>query len=606
MGKNSTGDKDLFGREFVVPVDTEHKASECGFHTLCVTANPHMRAFHTSWFGFFASFYSTFAAAALNPYIIPDLNMSAEEWGNGNIAAVLGTIFFRLVMGWICDTFGARRGLAYLLLGTMPACIIMMFVQVPWLFILLRCVIGFSLATFVACQTWCAQMFAKKVVGIANATAAGWGNLGGGVTNLTMPLVFLIMMSFTGNDESLAWRLCYIVPTAFHIVGGIMCLTARDLPDGNFKELEAAKAKQPSKSKAVLSVGFSNINAWIFTLTYGFCFGVELTMNSTAAKYFYRYHGLTPVISGICASMWGMMNLFARSLGGWLSDWSSARWGIRGRLWSCWIVQTLEGVLCICLGAVTIGFDAPYARTSVGGDTVEAWANLGNDMIRADLGMPTGWVNLNASCHDSGTTVPLTISACDTLSAKLDDAMRSCLRISPDEINVLRQTPPAPFNTNYNCISNSNTVAPVMVFVILFSLCVQAAEGLHYGLVPYVSRPALGVVSGMVGAGGNTGAVIAGSVFFKGQFRTDEGIINLGIMIIAVTALLFFIYFEGDEGGAMLVKANGLGSYSPQIVKPPADYRGADVMDFAAAKEHLAKDKSSTTAPQVEVEVAKS
>ena len=36
-------------------------------------------------------------------------------------------------------------------------------------------------------------------------------------------------------------------------------------------------------------VGCSNINAWIFTLTYGFCFGVELTMNSVAARYFYQY-----------------------------------------------------------------------------------------------------------------------------------------------------------------------------------------------------------------------------------------------------------------------------------------------------------------------------
>ena len=29
---------------------------------------------------------------------------------------------------------------------------------------------------------------------------------------------------------------------------------------------------------------------------------------------------------------------------------------------------------------------------------------------------------------------------------------------------------------------------------------IQAAEGLHYGIVPYVSRPALGIVSGMVSA----------------------------------------------------------------------------------------------------------
>lgn len=115
-------------------------------------------AFHTSWFGFFASFYSTFAAPALNAYIVPDLGLTGSEIQTSNSAAVGGTIFFRLAMGLICDKFGARRGLGFLLLGTTPAIVGMMFATGPIAYILLRCIIGFSLATFVACQTWCAQM----------------------------------------------------------------------------------------------------------------------------------------------------------------------------------------------------------------------------------------------------------------------------------------------------------------------------------------------------------------------------------------------------------------------------------------------------------------
>mgnify|MGYP002633993180 CR=1 FL=1 len=112
-----------------------------------------MRAFHTSWFGFFTSFYSTYAAAPLVAYIMPDLKLTEFEWGISGTFAVMGTIFFRLAMGVICDTFGARKGLGFLLIGTMPALILMMFVNSAWQFIALRCVIGFSLATFVACQT---------------------------------------------------------------------------------------------------------------------------------------------------------------------------------------------------------------------------------------------------------------------------------------------------------------------------------------------------------------------------------------------------------------------------------------------------------------------
>ena len=138
------------------------------------------------------------------------------------------------------------------------------------------------------CQVWCTQQFSKSIVGLANATAGGWGNLGGGITNLVMVFIFRGFMSAT-DDEDQSWRLCFLVPLALHVIGGVMALTGRDLPDGNFKELEMSGAKQKSDPTIVLKVGASNVNAWILTLTYGFCFGVELTMTNVAAMYFYEY-----------------------------------------------------------------------------------------------------------------------------------------------------------------------------------------------------------------------------------------------------------------------------------------------------------------------------
>ena len=145
-----------------------------------------------------------------------------------------------------------------------------------------------------------------------------------------------------------------------------------------------------------------------------------------------------------------------------------------------------------------------------------------------------------------------------------------------------------PFNRGGDaekCIQHQGAAGMSVLCMILFSLCVQAAEGLHYGIVPYVSRPALGVVSGMVGAGGNLGAVISLSAFFKGKdMRTDVGFQALGIMVIAITALMHFIYFP--DMGCMLLPRGALGKYDPQIIKPPADYRGADHMDFSAVKDN--------------------
>ena len=74
MGKNSRGTTDIYGRPFSVPVDAEHKATK---FILCTPGGafgiypnfdvPHNRAFWTSAFGFFASFFSMFAGAPLPP-----------------------------------------------------------------------------------------------------------------------------------------------------------------------------------------------------------------------------------------------------------------------------------------------------------------------------------------------------------------------------------------------------------------------------------------------------------------------------------------------------------------------------------------------------------
>lgn len=57
-------------------------------------------------------------------------------------------------------------------------------------FLAFRLAIGAIGASFVITQYHTSAMFAPNIVGTANATAAGWGNLGGGVTQMAMPLLF--------------------------------------------------------------------------------------------------------------------------------------------------------------------------------------------------------------------------------------------------------------------------------------------------------------------------------------------------------------------------------------------------------------------------------
>merc|ERR1712113_1170726 len=163
--------------------------------------------------------------------------------------------------------------------------------------------------------------------------------------------------------------------------------------------------------------------------------------------------------------------------------------------------------------------------------------------------------------------------------------LRACSQIE-DKL-VLLQDPPR--DPGPDCISHSDTFGVSIIVVILFSLCVQAAEGLHFGVVPYVSRPALGIVSGMVDAGGNAGAVLTLWSIFKNDdvARTDEGFVVLGITVMVTSLLMLGIYFPKD--GGLIFKAGSI-SYDPQRWKPPESYRGADVMDYSNINNTTTKD----------------
>ena len=66
-------------------------------------------------------------------------------------------------------------------------------------------------------------------------------------------------------------------------------------------------------------------------VVYGACFGMELTIDNIAALYFTDYFHLALTAAGIVAGSFGMMNLFARALGGLVSDRLHQNFGLRGR-----------------------------------------------------------------------------------------------------------------------------------------------------------------------------------------------------------------------------------------------------------------------------------
>jgi NNP family nitrate/nitrite transporter-like MFS transporter len=228
-----------------------------------------------------------------------------------------------------------------------------------------------------------------------------------------------------------------------------------------------------------------------------------------------------------------------------------------------WVVQTFEGFMCIMLGLVTRDYDSPDEHKFAGLPKVNStWYPLGRDGVSYMFHEPEHQV---VPCGSYLVRSPSHAWVDDTWTA-----------LPVKENTFITVHDPAP-----SCIHNQDTLAATMVCIVLFSIGVQMAEGLHFGIVPYISRPALGVVSGMVGAGGNAGALISGQFIVSAANPLDDGFILLGAIIIGVSMIMHFIYFP-DEGGILLPP--GL-KYNPQIVKPVQGQKGSDELSFAAAKQ---------------------
>src|SRR6187431_6788 len=386
-----------------------------------------MKTFHITWLTFFFCFFAWFGIAPLMPLVSESLHLTKARKGNVAIAAVSATIIARLLVGRLTDKFGPRKVYTWLLVICAFPVIFIGLADSYITFLLFRLGIGVIGASFVLTQFHTSVMFAPNIKGTANATAGGFGNTGGGATQILMPLIAAGLVGAGWVSQADSWRYAMIFPGVMLLVmAWLYWKYTKDTPAGNFDELPKTET---GKKENTFLLAAKDYRTWILTIAY-------------AASYFHDNYKATLIFAGLLASIFGWINIFARALGGIVSDKIGRRYGFNGKV-------SLLAVLLLLEGAGIMLF------------------------------------------------------------------------------------------------SNASGLVLAITMMFFFGLCLKMANGATYSIVPFVNPKAVGSVAGIVGAGGNVGAMAIGFLFKSMSYPT--AFLYLGGAVFAVGLVVLSVRLMSEK-----------------------------------------------------------
>ncbi len=97
--------------------------------------------------------------------------------------------------------------------------------------------------------------------------------------------------------------------------------------------------------------------------------------------------------------------------------------------------------------------------------------------------------------------------------------------------------------------SQAGGVAAAIITMLIFGLFTHMACGATYALVPFIDRKSLGGVAGIIGAGGNVGAVAAGFLM-KGTATTQSGLAIMGVLVTISAVCAVAVRFGSEHKAA--------------------------------------------------------
>ena len=343
--------------------------------------NREIKALHLTWIAFFMSFYVWFNMAPLASSMLASVDwLTKDDIRLFAIANVALTIPARIIVGMALDKFGPRRVFSVLMVLMAIPTIVFAFGDTREVLFMSRLVLSSIGASFVVTIHMIALWFPPRSIGFAEGFGAGWGNFGSAAAAMTLPVIALQMYGgpdgwrwaiatsglviaaygvfywFAITDgpskdthkkprkvaalEVSSWRdlvlLCiFTVPLVgilsilvyrMQLMGYVDGLTASICYAAiativAYQVWQAIKVNVPILKKGVPEddkYPFKSVVALNFT--YFANFGAELAVVSMLPMFFQETWGLTAVAAGLIASAFAFVNLFARPMGGLVSD----------------------------------------------------------------------------------------------------------------------------------------------------------------------------------------------------------------------------------------------------------------------------------------------
>ena len=343
--------------------------------------NAEIKALHLTWIAFFISFYVWFNMAPLASSMLRSVDwLTRDDIRLFAIANVALTIPARIIVGMALDRYGPRRVFSILMVLMAIPTFVFAFGDTREVLFMSRLVLSSIGASFVVGIHMTALWFKPRDIGFAEGFYAGWGNFGSAAAAITLPTIALTM--FGGDDgwryaiatsgvvmaaygvfywfaitdgptadthkkprkasalEVSSWKdlvlLCiFTVPMVgilsilvyrVQIMGYIDPMTATFIYAAiavivTYQVWQAIRVNLPILRRGVPEddkYPFSSVAA--LNATYFANFGAELAVVSMLPMFFEETWGLTAAAAGLIAASFAFVNLFARPMGGLVSD----------------------------------------------------------------------------------------------------------------------------------------------------------------------------------------------------------------------------------------------------------------------------------------------